>query len=188
MIQYNEAGRAIPRTAFVYDPVVRGLDSTFWKSVTGTPSLTSNRLRVNNARLTSFTQYMRGKIEFKLNVPTAPSGGDDKFWGLRNPVAATFGAIYFQITGAVFQAVSYDDAGNAQTTAITWDTSTWDGNQISYQILWTPTNITFLVNGIVQATHQTRIGTVPLALDIDNNDADNLDTDYVFVRAADLAI
>lgn len=172
------------RDRLMYDPVVKGYDSSFWKTTAGTPSATGGDLRFNAAGAASYSQYVYGDYEFQVNVATTPSAGEAKVWGLRNP-ASSRGGIYFEITGATFQVVSVSDDGNTtDTTAVTWNdkSQTYNGNMTKFRIVWEPHQIRFYVDTIeaAVATHKgASIGSLPLALRIDNSDADNMDVDFV---------
>lgn len=179
-INVNDLGQDVPRTGFMYDVTTRGLDASFWKTLSGTPSVSSNKLRLTSAAITSYTQFKYGTFRFAVNVPTTPSAGEAKKWGLLAPSAATVGAAYFEITGATFRAVSYDESGTAQTTTITWDS--WETVETIFEIEWEKDFVIFKVAGTAVATHQTRVGNVPLPLYLINSDADNTDTGYITIK------
>jgi len=169
-----------PRSGFIYDVIMRGLDSSFWKAISGTVTVVSNKLRFNADALGSYTQFLFGKFEFAVNVPTTPSTGEAKKWGLLNPSDATAGSAYFEIVGAVFNAVSYDNDGTVETTAITWDS--WETAETSFEIQWERGWVIFLVDGTVVATHKTSVGTLAQGLYIINADSDNTDVGFIKVK------
>lgn len=162
------------RAGFVYDVAQRGLDASFWKTIAATASIASSKLRLNGGgNVASYTQFKYGIFQFLVNVPTTPSVGEAKKWGLALPGTPTRGSAYFEIVGAVFNAVSYDDDGNAQTTAITWDS--WETAETLFEIEWEKDYVIFKVAGTVVASHQTRVGKMPVPIYILNSDADNTD-------------
>lgn len=179
------------RDRLVYDPVVKGYDSSFFATTTGTPSTNGGNLRFNAAGCASYSQYVYGDFIFAVNVPTTPSSGEAKIWGLENP-AAKHGACYFEITGATFRAVSYDDSGTAETTNITWNSrgETWEAGMAFFRILWTKQYVRFYVGDSYAniaddeyyVEHKTRVGSLPVALRILNSDADNTDVDYILAK------
>jgi len=177
----NLKGEEIPRGAVIYDPIVRGIDLSFWKKVSGTPAIASNKIRISEDTIASYYQFLYGTFDFAINVPTTPSAGEAKKFGLLNPAASTIGSIYFEIVGAVFRVVSYNDSGTAETT-----TGTWSGEATEqiFKIEWSKTNIVFSLGGTVVACHKTAVGTVPQALYLINEDADNTDIGYVLVKDA----
>ena len=99
----------------MYDPVVKGYDQNFFKSITGTPTAVSGNLRFNAQEATSYSQYVYGDFLFAINVPDSPSGSEARQWGLLNSAAPTVGAAYFEITSSTFQAVTYDGYKNTES-------------------------------------------------------------------------
>lgn len=170
-------GEYLPRAGVMYDVQMRGWDTSFWKALSGTPSVASNKLRLNADTIGSYYQFLFGIFDFAVNVPTTPSSGEAKKWGLLNPNNATGGSAYFEIVGSVFRAVSYDDDGNAQTTVITW--GGWETSETLFRIEWERGYIIFSVAGTVVATHLTRVGKSPLGLYLINADSDNTDLGYI---------
>ena len=179
-ISVNASGQAIPRTGFTYDCLYRGLDASFWKTIAATVSATGNKIRLaSGGNIVSYTQFKFGVFQFALNVPTTPSAGEAKKWGLLMPAAATIGSMYFEITGATFRAVSYDDDGTVQTTTLTWG---GEAAEQVFEIEWESDYVIFKRAGTVVATHQTRVGKSPLPLYLINSDADNTDLGYITIK------
>lgn len=166
---------------YVYDPVIKQYDTAFWMSTSGTPAISGTKLRFTSAAAASYIQHIFADIEFSLNVPTTPSAGEAKHWGLRSPASDLLGAIYFEIAGAVFTCVSKDKAGNTKTTTLTW--SAYENADTKYRIMWGREHIVFLINGVVVATH-TVAPDEALPLRIVNADADNTDLAFVKVSKA----
>ena len=172
------------RDGYTYDPIIKGADTTFWAAITGILSVASNKLRFNADRHASYLQHLYGDYIFRANIPTNPAASDDRIIGLRIPAAPTVGSVYFEWdSDAVFSAKSYDNFGNLKKTTIAWD-SDWSGSEVDYRIRWEKDRIQFHVNGVIKATHDDRIGTTPLPIDIKNVNADNLDIGSVEVRHA----
>ena len=167
------------REGYIYDPIVKGADATFWKNVTGTLTIASSLMRLNADRVASYLQHKYGRLDMKVTIPNTPSGTESKIWGFRNPANPTAGSAYFEIAATVFKVVSYDNFGTAQSTTITWATPTWEANAIEYSINWERDQITFLIAGVVYAVHSTRVGSLFQAVDLANADADNTDITYV---------
>jgi len=180
-INVNAQGQATPRTGFSYDMTVRQLDASFWKTITGAGAMASNKLRLNADTLASYTQFKYGRFQFLVNVPTTLSAGEAKKWGLLSPGNVAAGSAYFEIVGAVLNAVSYDDDGTAQTTAIT---TSFPGAaaEYLYEIEWEDDYVIFSISGTVVASHQTRVGTHPLPLYLHNADADNTDFGNITIK------
>ena len=177
-INVNKASQDVLRDGLIYDVQTRGLDAVFWKTLAATLSVASNKIRMaSGGEIVSYTQFKHGRFQFALNVPTTPSAGEAKKWGLLNPGSATTGAMYFEITGATFRAVSYDNGGTVQTTTLTWG---GEATEQVFEIEWGEDFVIFKRAGTAVATHQTRVGTVPLPLYLINSDADNTDLGYIF--------
>lgn len=184
------------REGYIYDPIVKSADTSFWKAIVGTLTVSSNSLLFNTDTDASYLQHKFGHYLFSVNVPVKPTAGDARKWGLINAANPTKGSVYFETTGTTFQAVSYDDYGNAKTTAITWNDTAWSALAIVFEILWERDHIVFLVNGAVVATHVNQgagnygatstncVGVSPQALYIHNGNADNMLVAFVEVRNA----
>lgn len=172
------------RDGYVYDPQIKQYDTSFWKSITGIPAMSGNVIRYISAASASFGQHLFADVEFSVNVAVAPTAGHARFWGLRFPVGTGFGAIYFEVTGTTFRAVSIDQGGTAENTSITWIPGTWTGADIVYRIRWENDEVRFYVNGTLYATHVTRVPQTPLPLMISNGVADNMDISSIRVRRA----
>jgi len=171
------------RDGYIYDVVIKQYDTQFWKTTTGTPAVASNKLRFTSAAAASYILHRYGDFEFAVNVPTTPSAGEAKHWGLRAPATDSIGAIYFEIVGAVFQAVTIDDGGTSETTTLTWAAG-YTAVETKFRIIWEPDIVRFMINGVIVATHVTRVPSNSLPLRIVNSDADNVDVGYVQIRQA----
>jgi hypothetical protein len=180
------------RDSLIYDPQIKGYDNTFWANVSGTPTIASSKIRYNAATSASFMLFEFVELlNFSITVPAAPTSGDSRRWGLLAPATGTvsaIGAVYFDITGAVFTVHVVDSAGNDQSQTITWSTGNWDGHAIVYGIAWEADRVQFWVNGSIVATFGAISNkTIPftaLPLYIKNGNSDNMDVGYVDVRGA----
>lgn len=168
---------------FVYDPQLYGFNTAYWKELNGAASLTgANKIRVNSLTIASKHQYFHGDFTFFLNVPGAPTGLIRR-WGLMDPALGTSqNALYFEQNAGVFQAVVVNDTGTQTTYPITWDSSSWNGVEISYQILWARNTVTFLISGVRVAIFEDRNltpGYVILPIIVTNQEVDSLDLTYI---------
>lgn len=181
------------REGYTYDAVVKGADTTFWANVEGAMAAVAGKLRVNADEIASYLQHRFGRFIFAINVPTIPAAGTTRLWGLRNVGAPTRGAAYFEqdTSTTVLFARSYDNSGTLQSTSITADTD-WYGAEVEYIINWEKDRIQFQVNDSdgyrTLATHVTRVGTLPLALNVMDTVAENLDVGYVTVDYPELVV
>lgn len=175
------SGDLIPRSGFIYDILLRAYDSSFWKTLAGTPSIASNKIRLNADTCASYYQIIKGKIDIPVNVPNTPSGSEARKWGLLNAGDPTKGSMYFEIAATVFKAVSYDNDGNVQTTILTFADA---ASEKIYGIEWGDDYINFLKEGVVVATHTTRVGSLAQAIYLHNAESDNLDFGSIKVKEA----
>lgn len=161
------------REGLVYDPVVKGYDSNFWKGDTAnlTFDTVKNTIKIGDTGLvgsaSSYSQYLYGDFEFSMNIDSlSPDSNDsEKYFGLRNIGDSNKrGSAYFDLSydttagdssknARSFSAVIYDEAGNRQRKFITWDTGWSGGGRTNrFRIRWEPDGYTFLVNDTVVAT------------------------------------
>ena len=172
------------RDGYTYDPVIKQYDTVFWKTTTGSaPAMSSTKLRFTSNAAASFILHKFGDFEFALNIPTTPSVGEAKHWGLRLPSGDSQGAIYFEISGATFQCVSIDDGGTSQTTTLTWSAA-YTATETEFRFIWDEDRVVFMINGTIVATHTTRVPSNALSLRVVNGDADNVDMGYIAIRQA----
>ena len=179
------------REGYTYDATVKGADTTFWSVIEGVIAAASGKLRISGDRVASYLQHRFGRFIFAINVPAIPAAGTTRRWGLRNPGAPTRGAAYYEqdtSTTTLF-ARSYDNWGNLQSTSITADTD-WYAREVEYIINWEPDRIQYQINDSdgyrTLATHTTRVGTLPLALELHDTVAENFDVGYITVERPDL--
>lgn len=193
------------REGLVYDPYVKGFDSSFWKGDTANmvQDTVSGAIRIGDTGLvgsmTSYSQYLYGDFEFKIRTDTlSPDSNDsEKLWGLLNPGdtlrrgASFFQAAYDTATGndtAVTRqlwATHVDEWGTRQRKRIPWDSS-WDSTGPRYRITWESDNLQFLINDTVYATLGDKPDSsnsefninmhIPQAIRISNRSLDTSDT------------
>lgn len=60
------------RANFYYDPARQGYDTTLWKTITGTPTIASSKMRLNTAEILGYGDLFKAESTFKVNVPVAP--------------------------------------------------------------------------------------------------------------------
>ena len=161
---------------FYYDPYRQGYDSTIWRTLWGTPSIVNNKLILNTATSIHFADVLRGQYTFSVNVPSAPSAGHSRSFGLYHPGKGAYAL--FDVTGSVFS-VKTSDGSNSSSTTITWD-SAWTAANIEYAIRWEPGTAKFFVNGVRVATiSDISVVGVPMSLYVSNNTWDDLSLAYI---------
>lgn len=158
------------RDALLYDPYVKGFDSSFWKGDTANllNDTVKNRIKIGDTGLvgsaSSYSQYLYGDFEWKVAIDSlSPDSNDSvKQFGLRNlGDTQNRGAAYFDMgydTTATdsspntrpFAIVAWNEAGVRQRKHITWDTD-WGGVAAgnTFRIKWESDGYTFLVNDSV---------------------------------------
>ncbi len=161
------------REGLVYDPYVKGFDSSFFKGDTANLIFDTvrNAIKLGDTGLvgsaSSYSQYLYGDYEFSMLVDSvSPDSNDgEKYWGLRNAGdTLRRGAAYFDLgydttagdsspAARPFAAVIYDEQGNRQRKHITWDTNWGGGARLTrFRLRWEENGYTFLVNDSVIAT------------------------------------
>jgi hypothetical protein len=174
------------RDGFVYSPIIKQYDTTFWKTVSGTPAMSSNVLRFTSAVASSYGQLQFADITFRLIVPVKPTAGQARKFGLTLPETTDRGAAYFEVDGTTFKAVTFNSNGaTTESTTVTWIDATWTAAAIDYRIRWEKDQVKFYVNGSVVATHSAKVPELyPLSIYINNGTADNLDLTNLSVTNA----
>jgi hypothetical protein len=168
-----------------FDPQIVGFDTSFWKTLSGSdPSISSNKVRINNREIVSYSFYaQQGSYEYTLNVPTVPTASDVRSWGLKCPSLDNRGRIEFDVTDTVFSAKVFDDTGNALLNSpIAWS-SAWTATDTRFRIDVTEFGIDFFVNEIkLSSLESSNLPTLPVSLHIKNGLADNLDFTVLAIR------
>lgn len=176
---------------FVYDPILFGYSTVYWKDITGAGTISSNKVRVNASTIASKEQYLRGDFTFNMIVPAAPTTGDNRKFGLVSPAQGiTKNAIFFKVAGAVFTAEFVNAAGTATSLPITW-LAAWTNTAANYRISWLQRSVAFYINDIKVAEQE--LGDDPQVLPdrqalsayILNANSDNMDLAYLLVNAAE---
>ena len=175
--------------SYVIDPQVYGLDPSIWKTVSGTPSVSSNKYRLNAAEMLTYSQYRFGEFEFNMTVPAAPTASDNRVIGLISKSFGNRGRIIFNFdTTGVLLAQVYDRYGNSLfSETIPWDAA-WTNTPALYRIGWSGNAIVFTVSlptgaSLYTTTYQAGGNPLrlPMTVDVANANADNLDVTSVAI-------
>lgn len=129
---------------FYYDPARQGYDTTQWHTIFGTPVIAGTSIQLQNAGMVHYGDIVRGQFQFNINVPSSPTQGNSRNWGLMR--INTNAYIYFAINDTNFTANAADGNGNVSTTPITWNTA-WAGTYQQYVIRWEGGTAKFFING-----------------------------------------
>jgi hypothetical protein len=175
--------------SYVIDPQVYGLDPSIWKTVSGTPSVASNKYRLNAAEMLTYSQYRFGEFEFNMTVPAAPTAADNRVIGLVSKSFGNRGRIIFNFdTTGVLLAQVYDRYGNSLfSETIPWNAA-WTNTPALYRIGWSGNAIVFTVSlptgaSLYTTTYQAGGNPLrlPMTVDVANANADNLDVTSVAI-------
>lgn len=162
---------------FFYDPTRQGFDTESWSLISGnTPVAASGIIAINASAIYHYGDILRGDITMLLYVPTAPTSGDSRVFGLYHYGKGSY--LTFNISGTTFTASS-SDGTNTNSVAITWQSS-WTAAYTKFRIKWEAGLAHFFVGGVQQAViSDTSITGGPMSLYIANNNADNLNLQYI---------
>lgn len=187
---------------FAYDPSIYGLSLAYWVQVVGTGAATtgsgvSTKIRLNADRIASMVCYRYADVEFSVNVPVAPTAADTRFIGLGLPSGGNRGRIGFSFgTDGILLAVVYDNQGALLASkAITWD-ATWSAAETRFRIVWYKGGVRFFIQlgSLTTApvcVFKTQFGgsndnvivpSLPLVLDINNANSDNMDVGVIVLK------
>lgn len=181
-----------PNQNWQYDPSKHGFSSgTFLKTISGTPAISSNKLRLNNSEISTLTAFSEGMFSFTLNIPTAPTAGDSRVFGITSSGNASVPVAVFTISGTTFSASVYDRVGTLVATKVCTWSSAWTAVDSIFSIRITERNVFFSVGTTIVARFDdgadikqtTQLTTAPLYVAIDNNNSDSMDLVLVSVHA-----
>lgn len=170
-------------TTFNYDPQRQGYDETLWKTLTGTPAVTSDVLRFTSAEAIHYGDITKGDVTFNLIVPDDPESGDARRWGLYAANKDLF--VGFEIIDDEFFLTVGDEA-----VEVAWDTD-WAAADTEYRIVWEAGMVKFYIDevqvGVISeslvAASLVSIPHGPLSVYVENATADNLDVVNIQVEA-----
>jgi len=174
-----------------YDPYIYGYDDEFFKRISGSITGVDGKIRIStdgsgsSGTILTTTMMMFGDLMLKTTVPTAPTGGDSRIWGLYSLAYGSRNAAYFFISGTSFYARTYGDSvDTAESTTIPW-VAAWTNKAVKFEIKWRIDKVQFFANGIKLATHYTYIPKQTLLpMYFVNANSDNLDFHYIEITSA----
>uniref|UniRef100_A0A6M3K891 Uncharacterized protein n=2 Tax=viral metagenome TaxID=1070528 RepID=A0A6M3K891_9ZZZZ len=169
----------------------------FFSTISGTPSIASNKLRINTAEVESLASFFGGSLELLINVPVEPTAGDVRAWGFKIDNDGNEGRVEFDITDTDFTANLYDASGTVVASkTIDWD-ATWTAAEARYRISAAERNYIFAVNDTIVArfeygrnndiTEDKILSRKPVSIHIQNGNADNMDVGLVSVYGGSVA-
>lgn len=136
----------------------------------------ATHILLNAASMIHYGDITKGDVRINTIFPLAPESGQRKKVGLFT--AQNQNGIYFEVSGAVFQAVVSDgDSGVSDSEAITW-VDEWTDNEIELRIIWSAGRAKFLIDGVVKAEIPFESSIVlanqPMSVYAQNANADDL--------------
>lgn len=173
--------------SYVIDAQIDGLASTIFTTTSGTPSVTSNKYRLNNAAVRTNFEVLFGETVFSVTIPTAPTAGHARRLGYRTYGPSGKGSIYFDITGTVLSAIVITNAGTTFTEVIPWNAA-WTNTQTDFRLGWDEKSAIFTVGtGANKAQVNINVGiteyiNVPAFLVAESTVADNMDLPCIILN------
>lgn len=165
---------------FSYDPQKQGYDTVLWKTISGVPAISGSDLRLNSAAIIHYGDIFKGELTMNLNIPTAPTAGDDRLFGFNQLNAGAYA--YFKVADDVFTAEVNDGEGGTDSVVIDWQTD-WTAADTNFKIVWMGFSAVFYVNKVKFATiNSAGVPKFPLSIYIKNGNADNMDMKYIEVE------
>ena len=173
------------RTNLYYDPQRDWYDTTVWKTISWTPSLVSNKIRLSNSSIIWYDSIMSGDLIMALTIPTAPTGWDSRLFGFYQLTNWSF--IGFNITDAVFKAQIVDSSWTSTlSNEITWNND-WTAVVTKFRVHWTGFDAKFYIwDTQVAAISDIEKIKYPLSIYINNVNADNLDLSSIQLKWTDI--
>ncbi len=106
---------------FNYDPQRQGYDTGLWKTLSGTPSVSSNNLLFNADSAIQYADCFRGTYNFKITLPSTPANGYLTGGSSATAVVATWNAVSDGEFTITIDGVEYDITGLDFSTASDMD-------------------------------------------------------------------
>jgi len=165
--------------SYNYDPTRQGYDTNVFKTVSGSPSISSGAIRLNAAKIIAYGDLLKATQSFNLKVPAVPTSGDVRVFGLSQINAAA--TAVFKITDAVFSCETTFN-GVTKNEVVTWQ-SGWTNTYTTFKIVWTGFAASFYVNGVrVAFINDSSVPKVSMSSYLYNGNADNMDMYYMTVE------
>jgi len=163
---------------FYYDPIRQGYDLNTWSTITGTPVVVSNQLKLDNASVIHFADMLRADATFSVKVSTPVAGDASKFGFYDLNQLCGLG---FEIADDVFIAKSFTPEKTTSTTLV-WDTA-WNNINTQFGIIWEAGRVIFKINGATVATiSDTSVPNSALNLYLISTSANALNLKYINVK------
>jgi len=163
--------------SFYYDFARQGLDADVWRTLYGNPVLGGSILVLSESSIISYADIVKGDFVFNIKIPTTPTIGVNKSFGLQAINQGAF--IQFGILDDDLLLEASDGFGNYESISVPWQT-TWTNTQTNWRIKWEAGMASFYVNGVKQGTiSDISIPYGPLSTFVTNQDGDSLSFSWV---------
>lgn len=133
---------------FYYDPQRQGYDTTLWKTVTGTPTVSSNKLRLTQAAIAHYGDCLRGETMMRLNIPEVPTADDVRTFGFASLNGNS--GVTFDIIDTYFVATAYKNGAQMRSLPLVFAAG-WEDTDTDFKIMWEAGLARFFVNGVEMA-------------------------------------
>lgn len=155
-----------------YVPSRDSFDASRWTTVGGTPSVLSQTIVLTQSIIEEKSSISRGYIRMKYAIPSIPSTGNYRRFGLKDGTGESYAL--FVISGTDFTAETRDADGNTNSIALSFD-SAWAGVNTTFEILAFGSQIKFRIKGSTVAEFGgLECPNQPMSLYIENGNADSM--------------
>ena len=171
------------KSSILFDPQRDGYDTSLWKTLTGAPTVTANVLVFNNASAIQKRDIERvSLVAFSVLVPTDPTAGDARFFGLKSLNLGAY--IGIDIAGTVASIKTADGYGLTDSAVITWD-SDWTGTYVKFEFSFLPGRTNVYANGVIVGfADAAKTPKTPVSVFVSNTNADAMNVSYIHLRDA----
>lgn len=168
------------RVIYNYDPTRQGYDTNLFKTVSGSPSVSGGAIRLNAAKIIGYGDLYRAKQTLSLKVPTAPTTGDSRTFGLYQINAGA--SAVFKIVDDVFSCECTFN-GVTKNEVVSWQ-SGWTNTFTQFKVVFNGFSAEFYVNGYkVAFINDSSVPKVSLNTYAHNANSDNMDISHIQVEA-----
>lgn len=175
-------------TNFVYDPIRSGYDTNSWRTISGAPAVgTLGRLVIDNgsgidASTIHYADFCKGDVSFNINIPSTPAGGDSRYFGVSAPNTSAYIRFY---VGSDLYCQTSDGVTTTTSSALTWDSTNWNGINVVFTIRWEAGTARFFIQGTqVYSVSDASVPYGPLSLYLFDNSTSPMTVGDINVRGA----
>jgi len=167
-----------------YESFVNGYSTTtHWKTLAGTPTIASDLLVFNQDGAQSLVYSTYGKLEIRAVIPTVPTTGDSRFWGIKSELQGDESRMDFAIVDDEFLVQVYNEAGDLIVSRVCDWNSDWTATEVRWGIKRSERDVYFTANEVLVAsiTNQNKLSRVPMPHYVLNENADNMTVSVITI-------